>query len=263
MNRPPNRILDIVRSEQITPHMRRIYLGGPNVTDFPTGKESANCKLMFPRAGQTMADVLNFSPFDKPARTEKPIVRTYTIRQFNKTAAEVAIDFVLHENPGPASSWALSCKPGDQICLVGPGPDKLVDFSADWFLFAGDMTALPAICANLEQLPANAKGYAVLEVLSDEDIHQIYAPAEIEVIWIINPKPSPEQSPLTEQVKRLVWLDGSPAAWVAGEALSAKQIRRYLKKERGVEPDRLYASAYWQMGLNEDQHQQKKRSESN
>ena len=37
--------------------------------------------------------------------------------------------------------------------VSGPGPKKLVDMNADWFLIAGDMSALPAISVNLEKLP--------------------------------------------------------------------------------------------------------------
>ena len=53
---------------------------------------------------------------------------------------------------------SIGLKPGDRIGVVGPGGGGLVE--AEWYLFAGDETALPAIGRMLEHLPATAKGTA-------------------------------------------------------------------------------------------------------
>lgn len=77
---------------------------------------------------------------------------------------------VLHEDAGRASEWAKNARPGGNILIGGPGPKKLLDNTADWCLLVGDMTALPAISVNIEQLPADARGYAVIEVTDESDI---------------------------------------------------------------------------------------------
>ena len=60
---------------------------------------------------------------------------------------------------------------------------------ADWYLFVGDMTALPAIAANLEKLPTESSGIALLEINSLEDKQDLRKPEGVEVRWIINPDP--------------------------------------------------------------------------
>ena len=92
-------------------------------------------------------------------------MRTYTVSA--QRDDEIDVDFALHEAEGPASMWARNAQAGDQVLVGGPGPKKLINNDADWFLLVGDMTALPAITVNLAQLPADARGYAVLEVTTD------------------------------------------------------------------------------------------------
>ena len=63
MNKPAPRELEVIRSTYITPYMLRITLGGAGLAGFPVDQESAYIKLLFPQAG------------------ERPLMRTYTIRQ--------------------------------------------------------------------------------------------------------------------------------------------------------------------------------------
>lgn len=63
----------------------------------------------------------------------------------------------------------MQAKAGDSISIFGPGPATFVNLEADWFLLAADMTALPALTTNLQRLPSDARGYVVVEILSDED----------------------------------------------------------------------------------------------
>jgi len=239
--------------------MLRIILGGANMEGFPLGHESANFKLLLPRDGQH-APVLPSEGINV-ADDQKPTVRTYTLRSYDAEKAELAVDFLLHEDHGPASQWAISAKPGSQVGFAGPGAPKLPDPDADWFLFAGDMSALPAISANIERLEPDAKGYAVLEIIDPADQQQLAFPSAFEVDWVINPQPTAGNSPLIEAVKKLPWLEGTPGVWIAGESGCMRTLRRYFVDERGLGRKEFYASGYWQMGMTEDVHQVAKRAE--
>ncbi|MCC9623116.1 siderophore-interacting protein [Thalassospira sp. MA62] len=249
MNKPAPRDLTVIRKAAVTPNMLRVTLGGDGMASFPEDQESAYVKLIFPIEGDDKNRILR---------------RTYTVRHDRMTdqGREIDIDFVMHgqnddahDHGGPASNWAVNCAPGDQITVGGPGPKKLVDPSADWFVIAGDMTALPAISVNLETLPDDARGYAVIEVSSEADIQPLKKPENITIEWVINPHPGENSTALLESVKSLPWPDqGRVSAWAACEFSAMKLLRDYFRTERGLGKDDLYISSYWKLGLNEDNH---------
>jgi len=74
----------------------------------------------------------------------------------------------------PVSSWVFL------ISLFGPGPATFVNTDTQWYLLAADMTALPALIANLARLPADAQGYVVIEILAHEDRQQPAVPVDDE-----------------------------------------------------------------------------------
>jgi NADPH-dependent ferric siderophore reductase len=239
MNRPQPRELTVINKSHITPNMLRVTLGGNNIHTIPEDQESGYVKLIFPIGDQ------------------KPLVRTYTIR--NQRTDEIDIDFVLHEDGGPASTWAKQAQPNDTIFVGGPGPKKLIEESTDWKLFVGDMTALPAISVNLAKLPLDAKGYAILEVISEEDIQPLKHPAGIELKWVINPHPGENSSLLLDQIQSISWLEGSVSVWVACEFSSMKTLRSFFKNDVKIDKENFYISSYWKLGSNEDQHKEVKR----
>ncbi|EKF76071.1 Siderophore-interacting protein [Alcanivorax hongdengensis A-11-3] len=236
--------------------MKRVVLGGDNLDDFPEGHESANFKLLIPRPGQA---TIARPPFGDLPEHERPVVRTYTLRHFDRGRGEVVVDFMMHSDHGPASHWAATARPGDRVGFAGPGQPKWVDLEADWFLFAGDMSALPAIAANIERLPRGAKGHAVLEIMDPADKQPLPFPPGLQVHWLLNPTPSQPSTALVDAVIDLPWQAGSPSVWVAGESGAVRAIRRYLVSERDIPRRRLYASGYWQIGMTEDVHQVAKR----
>jgi len=243
MTRPAPRTLDVIRSRHITPHMLRVTLGGAGLESFPPDQESAYIKLIFPQP-----------------EGARPLMRTYTVSRQRNT--EIDVDFALHAADGPASGWAVSARPGDQILVGGPGPKKLVNADADWFLLAGDMTALPAITANIAQLPEDARGYVVLEVMAEADIRPLTFPGNIEVHWLVNATADPSGRPLLDRIEQLPWLSGQPAVWAACEFHSMRAMRKYLTHERQVAKTHLYISSYWKMGSTEDQHKIEKRDDA-
>ena len=243
MSKPLPRTLDVLDAQYITPNMRRITLGGDGLSDFPEDQESAYIKLLFPQANDT-----------------RPLMRTYTVSAQRSDAIDV--DFALHEAEGPASMWARHAKAGQQILVGGPGPKKLINNDADWFLLVGDMTALPAIAVNLAQLPADARGYAVLEVTTELDMQILKKPKNMEIHWVINASPNPNDSPLLERVKGIARLDGQPAVWAACEFHSMRALRQHFKAHYELPKTHLYISSYWKVDNTEDQHKIEKRNDA-
>ncbi len=239
------RKLEVVRSQLLTPHMLRLTLGGQELAGFPDDSNSAYIKLK-----------MTSPPSDNE---ERPMIRTYTVRDFNADKLELDVDFVMHADQGPASEWAHSARPGDEMVILGPGPKKLVDYTADWFFLAGDMSALPAISANIEGMPDDAAGHVLLEIIDETDRQDLDFPPGLEVQWIVNPHPDRENTLLLDAVRAVPFGEGRPSIWVAGEFSSVLAIRSYFRKERGVDRSDIYVSSYWQMGRSEDEHRVSKR----
>ncbi len=248
------RTLHVLRKVNLTANMVRFTLGGEQLKDFPGDQESGYIKLLLPE------DCVNES--GESVESKRPRMRTYTIRAHRPETLELDIDFVLHGDNGPASAWAMNAVEGDEVSIVGPGAKKMVDFSADWFFLAGDMTALPAISVNLEQLPKNARGYAVIEILHEDDRQTINAPEGMELHWVINPVPDRPNSILQDAVKALPWLEGTPYIWVASEFDAMRSLRRYFKQEKGVQRQEIYASSYWKMGTSDEGNKAAKREDT-
>lgn len=243
MSRTPPRTFTVLDKAEITPNMLRLTLGGEGMADFPADQPSAYVKLRFAQA-----------------HSDRPLLRTYTIRSQREDSID--IDFMRHSDGGPASRWAEDAAPGETIDIGGPGAKKLVDPTADWFLLIGDMTALPAISANIETLPADARGYIVIEVIDEADAQTLPVPENVEIRWVANPRPGQTSDPLYDAVADLAWLDGRPSIWCACEFSSMRRLRSHLKDERGVAREDLYISSYWQAGSNEESHKQAKRADA-
>jgi NADPH-dependent ferric siderophore reductase len=243
MPRKGPRKLKVIGTKRITANMHRVTLGGVEMLDFPDNQEGGYVKLNFPQRNN-----------------ERIITRTYSVRFQREN--EIDIDFALHGDGGPASRWAVECEEGEPILITGPGPKTLVDHQANWFLFVGDMTALPAISVNIEQLPAEAIGYVVIEVIDEADIQPLPTLAGLKVKWLVNPKPGENAELLNKYVRSLTWLDGHPSVWVACEFNSMRNLRDYLRTERRLSRDSLYISSYWKHGGNEDLHRDAKREDA-
>ena len=239
------RELEVFSVHDISPHYRRITLGGNELSGFPADETGGYIKLIF-----------------NDSRFQFPLLRTYTIRNTRIEQLEIDVDFVLHEDGGPASLWAEQVKVGSTIEIGGPGPKKLVDINADWFLLAGDMTALPAICVNLEQLPDNAQGFVLLEIPCKLDCPPIAKPAGLALEWVINPHPGQNPDLLVNAIKAIPWQAGKPGIWTACEFKAMKELRKYYMKERGIDRKQFYISSYWKHGVSEDEHKLIKKTDA-
>ncbi|MDC0682119.1 siderophore-interacting protein [Sorangium sp. wiwo2] len=252
--RTPPRLLEVLRTTAISPRMRRITLGGEAIAGFPARCGGAHIKVFFPRGDQAAPELPTLGPDGPvwPPTPRRPITRTYSVRRYDAQAGELDVDFVLHGDDGPASRWAHRARPGDRIGIAGPGgPDPMLG-PADWYLLAGDLSALPAIGALLEALPKTARGHAVVAVPDAADVQEIDHPPHVALTWIYLQGEHAPGPRLEAAVRALGWPDGRVFAWVAGESSSVVAIRDHLLDERGLGREALYAIPYWKASQSEE-----------
>ncbi|MEU3371943.1 siderophore-interacting protein [Streptomyces sp. NPDC006711] len=243
----------VVRTERITPHMVRVVLGGASLAGLPVGEHTDHyIKLLFPAKGVSYPE-----PFDMERiraefpREQWPSTRAYTVRAWDAERGELSVDFVVHGDEGLAGPWAAGVEPGETVRFLGPGGGYAPDPAADWHLLAGDESALPAIAAAMERMPAGAVVRAFVEVSGPEEEQKITTPDGAEVTWLHRGE-APVGSRLVGAVKDLEFPAGAVHAFVHGEAGFVKELRALLRVERNVPRERLSISGYWRLGQDDD-----------
>ncbi len=200
----PYKLFDVVlrHKQQLSPHLMRITLSSPTVTEMATWAPDQRVKLFFPAADGSPAKLSQgegwYARFRSMLIDRRPAMRTYTIRHLRAESGEVDIDFVLHGETGPASRWALRAQPGESMQILAPDSR----FSAqeaggfEWkppqtlkqLLLVADATALPAAMGILEELAALAEppqAQAFFEVDSREDMLAVPDWPGLSVQWLI------------------------------------------------------------------------------
>ena len=175
----------------------------------------------------------------------QPVSRDYTVRSYHPAEPSLDIDFVLH-GEGPAASWARRARPGDTLEFIGPSGRYRPDPHSDWHLFAGDETALPAIQAYVEMLPADAGVFVYLEVADAAERQPMPGPARPTVRWLYRDDCAPGTSTALEDTLRAERLPpGQGRIWIAGHTPTVRRIRAHLLDQRGVDRSALYVKGYW------------------
>jgi NADPH-dependent ferric siderophore reductase len=269
----PVHTFEVVRSEQLTPHLIRVVLGGTGFDTFsPNEYTDAYVKIVFVRDGVDVGALpqpLTLDSFNALPVEQRPDVRTYTVRRVDAERREISIDFVVHGEHGVAGPWAAAATAGQPAYLMGPSGAYAPDPAADWHLLAGDEAAVPAIAAALEALPDNAIGKVFIEVAGPEEEIELSAPAGVKVRWIyrggradlVPEDLAGDNAPLITAVKEATWLPGQVQVFVHGEAQTVMHnLRPYIRKERGVDAKWANSiSGYWRRGRTEETFRQWKR----
>lgn len=259
-------LLTVLRTEQLTPSMVRVALGGEGFDEFearyaalPRPYTDTYVKLVFLAEGFDYAQPLDLAAVKETMPQEAwPVLRTYTVRHVDTVAREVLVDFVVHAagadgSHGVAGPWAAAARPGDTIHLRGPNGGYVPDADADWLLLVGDEAGLPAIAATIESLPAGARGVALVEVDGADDELDIATASDVEVRWLHRgPAAAGTTTLLDDAVRALEWPTGRVQAFVHGESALLKSVRPYLLGERGVARADISVSAYWRRGTAEE-----------
>jgi NADPH-dependent ferric siderophore reductase len=221
---------------RLTPNMVRVVFTGDSLEGFASLGYDDHVKLVFPPAEPGLAE------------GDPPLMRDFTPRRYDAAARELTIDFALHET-GPASDWACRCRPGSRLEIGGPRSSFVVPDAFDWYLFAGDETALPAIGRRLEELRAGVRVVVVAAVVDKAEEQDFRSAADVTFHWVHRPTAQgADPARLLSALRGLILPPGDGYAWVAAEARVARALRQYLVAERGLDKARVKAAGYWRQG---------------
>jgi NADPH-dependent ferric siderophore reductase len=244
----------VATTDVLTPSLVRVVFEGGDLAD-----------LVMPDATDAYVNVAlrpDGAPYDEVfdpqtvrddfPDAEPPARRRYTVRAWDPSSHRLTIDFVVHGDSGVAGPWAAQAQAGDALVFTGPSGGYRPDPAADWHLMLGDESALPAIAASLEALPAHAR--AVVRVVCDGPDHEIdlQTPADLDLAWLHRSGDERDGSLLLAAVEALGFGEGRPFGFVHGEADEIRAVRRHLLQERGLTRRDLSCSPYWRRTMTDE-----------
>ncbi len=245
------RLLEVARVETVTPHLRRVTLRGDDLHDFESASFDDHVKVFFPADGEThpAMPVAGSNGPEFPSDRPRPIARDFTPRRYDRAARELDLEFTLHADAGSASAWAAQARAGQCLGIGGPRGSFVIPTGFDWHLLIGDETALPAIARRLEELPAETRVAAVLDVAAPSSRVRFTTRAEVYETWCYRKEAAAGAADsLLEAVSNLHLPSGDGYVWAAGEASAMRALRQHLTAERGLPKHRIRAAGYWRRG---------------
>jgi NADPH-dependent ferric siderophore reductase len=245
----------VISTHRLSSHLVRVVLGGPGLDAFEPGTDAdqyVNCFFVPDRAPYDV-------PFDDEVvrdlpQAQRPFPRRITVRAWNDDRRELTIDIATHGDVGYAGRWVIRAQPGDRLQLRGPAGGYSPHSDADSYLFVGDESALPAIAACSEAVPSGRPVVVVAEVEDAAGEIQLSSPGALEVRWVHRAGRADDVDRLlADAVAALPRPDGVVSAFVHGEAVATRAVRRVLLSEGIVDEDRLSCSPYWRRGHDDEE----------
>lgn len=220
--------LEVVAVRDLTPRMRRVVVTAPGIEGFEY------------QPGQSMILRLTGPGID-------PVRREYTIRGLDRARREMALDFVMHgTTPGP--EWALNVTPGTRVDSRGPRGRTVFRPGADWHLFLGDETCVPAILHILETVPAGTRAFAFVEVAGQGDEMPVETAADLCLEWVHRGgQPAGPGNILLDRLAAFALPKGQGHAYVIGETSNVRAQRHHLI-DRGLTRAQISSEGYWRPG---------------
>lgn len=220
----------VVRTQHLSEHFLRVTLGGPELAGFTSLGFDDHVKLFF---------------HDPANPGGEPVMRDYTPRRFDPARQELDIEFVLHGH-GPAAAWAAQASVGQTLRLGGPRGSIVIppDFTVN--VLVGDTCAWPAISRRLEELPAGASAFVIVDTAELAETLPFTSQADVHIQWLRGDAQA-SGARLAAAVEALALPPGDTHFWAAGETLAMRQVRPAFVA-RGGPKHWIKAAGYWRRG---------------
>lgn len=250
------RLIQVQSWYDISPNLRRIVFHNAELSDYPFERNGAHIKIFLPLPGQTKPELPQIT--DRGPRwldkETAPIKRSYTLSGFDRQACTLSIDFVLHGENGPASTFAKHVQIGQTIGITPPRDKNLFEGGVGACLLAGDLSALPAITAILADLPETTHGDVLLWLPCESDTPKtLQKPPKIKIHTFT---PEHPLKALIQQFSQCRPETENARYWIAGEAAMVDSLRQIVRQQWQVPARYCYAVPFWRLGESEEQYHQ-------
>jgi NADPH-dependent ferric siderophore reductase len=238
-------IVTVAAVGRLSPRMARITFEGPILDGMPNDEPGEIVTFIWPVEGAEI--VLPTEGWRFPPEADGQHARNYRVRMVHPgLGARLVADFVLHGDHGRATAWAGRAQVGDRLGIAGPRLHWVSDPEAEWTLLIGDETALPAIGATLESLPAGHRVLAYVEVDGPAEEQQLELACDATITWLSREGAhAGTGTRLVDAVRAADLPSGRAKVWAAGESMAIRDVREHLRDERGFPPETLHAIGYW------------------
>ncbi|MCK8642641.1 ABC transporter ATP-binding protein/permease [Mycobacterium colombiense] len=220
-------VLEIVR---IAPHFVRVRMVSPTLFEDVDAEPAAWLRFWFP----------------DPDGSKTEFQRAYTISEADVPAGRFAVDIVLHDPAGPASSWARTVQPGATIAvmaLMGSSRFDVPDEQPAGYLLIGDSASIPGMNGIIGVVPDDVPIEMYLEKHDDNDtLIPVAQHPRLRVHWVDRH----DEKSLAAAIESRDWSNWY--AWATPEATTLKQVRARLRDEFGFPKSEVHAQAYWSAG---------------
>lgn len=218
-------VVTVIGTEQIAPHFRRLRFESDTVFDDLSPGPTAWLRFWFP----------------DPDNADTEHQRAYTLVEYDEAAGTFAVDFVLHEPAGPASSWASRAEAGWTVpaMVLGTKPFELPEELPAGYLLVGDSASTPAINGVLSVLPDTVPVEVYLEQHDPDDpLIPIHPHPRMRLHRVARE----DDRSLAAAIEQRDWSNWY--AWATPESASLKILRARLK-EFGFPKAEVHQQAYW------------------
>ncbi|GAB1812324.1 ABC transporter ATP-binding protein/permease [Mycobacterium sp. MUNTM1] len=220
----------VIETVRIAPHFVRVRMTSPTLFEDVDAEPAAWLRFWFP----------------DPDGSKTEFQRAYTISEADVPAGRFAVDIVLHDPAGPASSWARTVQPGATIAvmaLMGSSRFDMPDEQPAGYLLIGDSASIPGMNGIIGVVPDDVPIEMYLEQHDDNDpLIPVAQHPRLRLHWVVRH----DEKSLAAAIQSRDWSDWY--AWATPEATTLKQVRARLRDEFGFPKSEVHAQAYWSAG---------------
>ena len=231
----------------------RITFSGADFHDFASTGPADHVKLLFPDPTTGILSAPSIQADGSIVRPDAPLIsRDYTPLNVRLDGAAgigtFDVDFMLHENQGPATAWAASAKVGDTIVAMGPKGSRAAPHDIDGILLVADATALPSVSRWIGDVDDSVSITLVASVDNDAEWVRHYLGDALTGKEVTIIRVDTNGDAVLAAVQALGPIGSGTFVFGGAESTSLIPFRKHLKYTLELPREQFALSGYWRRG---------------